>query len=189
MKLSKTSWFFLGTGIFVILLLSFGAAYLQQSQQQDQLSEELSLAQLRLEKYSSRQQLSSQREELEAQLPKVQLQLKATRASLSQSVESIEASDTLFEIAEDSNVEIIMISSSTLNNEKLEGGTYSVLPLSVQIEGAITDLIDFIFKWSGEHRTGVMKSVGITIPKTNDAGELEKPSANLKLLIYSYQGQ
>lgn len=197
MKFSKTSRLFLAIGIFAILLASLGVAYLQQVNQQDRLSEELSSAQLRLEKYSP-EQLSSQQKQVESQLAKAQLRLKLAKANLFQSIESIEASETLFEIAQACDVEITAISSSALATEEIEGATYSGFPLTVQIEGDVSDLIDFILLWSGEYRTGVVQSEEITIPETNDEGEgesgeeteeeVEEPSANLRLFIYSYRG-
>ncbi len=192
-KLSTTSWIFLTIGIFGILVLSLNVAYAQQSQEQSQLNEELAQAQLRLKKYPA-QQISSQKSELESRLAEAELQLKVTKVGLYWSTESIEASDALFELAEASYVEVTGISSPGLTTEELEGVTFSVLPLTVTIEGDVLNLIDFIYKWTHEYPTGVVQSVEITVPEVTEEeeeeteeAEEEKPSATISLLLYSYE--
>ena len=189
MKLSKTTWIFLVIGIFIILAAGLGMAYSQQHQEQSRLNEELALAQLRLNKYPP-QQVSSQKEELESQLAKAESQLKAARASLYQSPESIEASDALFDLAQLCNVEVTEISSPGLTTEALDGVTLSVLPLTVTVEGDVLNLIDFIYRWTEEYSTGMVKSAEIGVPRTTEEEETVgcKPSAIINLLIYSYEG-
>lgn len=186
-KLSKVTWIFLTIGIFGILAFSLNMAYSQQSQERSRLNEELSSAQLRLKQYPTHQ-LSSQQKELESRLAKAESQLIATKASLFQSIESIQASDTIFDIAEIcNNVEVTEISSSSVTTETLEGVVLSVLPLTVTIEGDVLDLIDFISKWTKEYPTGVVKTVEIGIPELiEEEEEAGKPSAIINLLIYTY---
>jgi len=195
-KLSTTSWIFLTIGIFGILVLSLNVAYAQQSQEQSQLNEEVALVQKRLLK-NPPQQISSQKSELESRLAKAELQLKVTKVGLYWSLESIEASDALFELAEASYVEVTEISSSGVSSELLEGVDFSILLLTVTIEGDVLNLVDFIYKWTHEYPTGVVQSVAITVPEvveeeeeTEEAEEAEeeKPSAIINLLIYSYEG-
>jgi len=195
-KLSTTSWIFLTIGIFGILVLSLNVAYAQQSQEQSQLNEEVALVQKRLLK-NPPQQISSQKSELESRLAKAELQLKVTKVGLYWSLESIEASDALFELAEASYVEVTGISSSGVTSELLEGVDFSILLLTVTIEGDVLNLVDFIYKWTHEYPTGVVQSVAITVPEvveeeeeTEEAEEAEeeKPSAIINLLIYSYEG-
>ena len=198
-KLSTTSWIFLTIGIFGILVLSLNVAYAQQSQEQSQLNEEVALVQKRLLK-NPPQQISSQKSELESRLAKAELQLKVTKVGLYWSLESIEASDALFELAEASYVEVTGISSSGVTSELLEGVDFSILLLTVTIEGDVLNLVDFIYKWTKRYPTGVVQSVAITVPEPPEeeeevegAGavtetEEEKPSATINLLIYSYEG-
>lgn len=190
MKLSKTALIFLGVGIFVILVAILGMTYSQQSQEQSRLNQELSLAQLRLEEYAS-QQLSSQQEELESRLTRLETRLRVTKNNLYQSIQSIEITETLYEVAKTSDVEIVEISSPGLANEELEGITYSFLRLAVTVEGDVRDLIDFIDAWTKEYPTGVVESVEITVPESPEDEEEtaeELPSADIRLLIYTYEG-
>jgi len=197
MKLSKTAWIVLTVSIFAIAFASLNTAYSRQGQEQSRLNEELSLVQLRLTKYSP-EELSSQQRELESQLARAESQLEATKASLSQSIQSIEATDTLFEVAEAYGVEIIEISSLGLTSKTLEGITCSVLTLTAKAEGDVPNLINFTLELSKNFPTGVVESVEISVPEaTEEEGEtgeeeteeeLGKPSANLRLCIYTYEG-
>lgn len=191
MKLSKKAWIFLAVGIFVIAVASLNMAATQQGQEQSRLDEELSLAQQRLKKLAS-QQPSIQPEELESQLAQVEAQLKTAKASLAQSIQSIEVTDTLFEVAETYGVEIIDIESPGVTSLTLEGLTCSALTLIVTAEGDVDNLINFVLELSEEFPTGVVESVEINVPEVSEETEEEvetvKPSANLKLCIYTYEG-
>ena len=186
MKLSKTALIVLVGGIFIILVAILGMTYSQQGQEQSRLNQELSLAQLRLEEYAS-EQLSSQQEELESRLTRLEARLRIVKAGLYQSIQNIEATETLYEVAEAYDVEIVEVSSPGLANEELEGITYSFLALTVTVEGdEEADLIDFIDAWTKEYPTGVVESVEITVPLPEEEEEL--PSADIRLLIYTYEG-
>jgi len=190
MKLSKTSWLFLAVGIFAILGASLGLAYAQQVSEQSRLEQELSVAQLRFDKFST-EELPSRQEGLERRLAQINWGLKTAETRLSQPIESVEASDTLFVIAGHYGVEIIEVSSSAPTNGQLKGVTCRVLPLAVQVKGDVTSLIDFVINWAGEYSTGVVNSVEITIPQLTGAGEQEseeEATANIRMLIYTYVG-
>jgi len=159
MKLSRQAQIVLGVGIFVVLAASLGMLYFQQGQEQSQLNQELDVAQLRLDKHSL-DEFSSQRRELEWRLAQAESRISATKDSLRRSVDSIEVTETLLQVVEDQGVGIIEISSPGLSSEDLEGSAYSILVLTVVVEGDVPDLVDFI----------------------------AEPSASLSLRIYSYEG-
>jgi len=191
MKVSKRFWLFLVIGAFVIAFASLSANYSQQGQEKNQLNQELSLAQLRLGQYSL-EELSSQQAELEAQLTEVESQLEIIKTALywPMSNGSIKVTDTIFEAADTCMVEIVEISSAGLIKETLEDVTRHVLSLNVKAEGSVAKLINFTSELSNSFPTGVAKSVQINIPEATDGGgeELEKPSADIALIIYFYQG-
>jgi hypothetical protein len=188
MKLSKTTWLIIGIGIIVIAAASLGVAYSQKADEKSELEQELSLARQRLDKYLA-ELPTSQKEELESQLAEVESQLDTAKASLHQLIESIEASTTLFEVAQNCNVEITRISSSPPTSSQLENVTFSALSLTVGIEGEVPNLITFVYRWIQENVTGIVTSVEITVPETTEEEEEEgKPSAIIKLLIYTYEG-
>ena len=196
MKFSKTTWIFLAVGIFIIALASLGMIYSQQGNEQSRLSEDLALAQLRLKKYPAQQlELASQQEELESRLAKAEAELRTAKTSLRQSTESIEASDALFELAEDCHVEVTEISSPGVAAVQMEEVTLSALSLMVTVGGDVLNLIDFIYQWTHAYPTGVVKSVVISVPEPAEeeeaaAAEIEEqmPSATINMLIYTYEG-
>ena len=184
MKISKTSWLLIAIGVFIITMVSLGAVRYQQVNQQNQMNEELALAEMKLNEFQL-EQLSDRQGELEEQLSQTISQLGAAKAILSQPNGSIAASGILFDIAEAYGVEVTEISSPGPTNDELEGIACSVLPLAARVEGNVPALINFITRLNSDLTTGVVKSAEISIPEAT--GE-EESSANIQLVIYSYQG-
>ena len=184
LKISKTTLFLLMIGIFLVLLASLGMAYGGQRKEQSQVNQELSLAQLMLAKYSP-DELSSQQKDLESQLAQIESKVQATKAQLNRSMENFQIADTLFMLAEASDVEVIEISQSAPTTGEVEGNTFSGLRHSVTIEGDVSNLISFIFELRQEFSTDVTESINISIP---EGQEDEKPSASINLVIYTYKG-
>ena len=186
MKLSRTSWLILTSGIFIVTLASLGIAHSQQLEEQELLGDNLSVAELRLGKLQTKE-LTSQREELEAQLSQATSQLETAKEDMRQPIESIDVTDSLFEIAEACYVTVIDISSSGSTTEKLAGIGCSALALTVRVEGDVPNLIDFVIKLNNDFTTGAVKSADIAIPETTDEKET-RPSARIQLVVYAYQG-
>ena len=187
-RITRTSWILLAVGIFVILVSSLGAAYGVQQSEKNRLDEELSLAQLRLAKYSP-DELSAQQEELESQLAQIESEVTANKAHLSPSIENIEVIEALFvALAEATSVEVVEINSSNLASKKVEEATFSALPLNVTIEGDVPNLISFVRELSQEFPTNVVESIKMSIPEIIEGEEIEESSATIQLLIYTYQG-
>ena len=168
-KLSKTTLIFLAVGIFVVLAASLLMAYSQRDQERSQLSEELSSAQASLAKQwakfsSSSQEFSYQQGELERQLDTNESQIDTAKTNLRQSIESVEVTDTCFEVARTNNVKIVKISSLDLvTGEELEGIGFFVLPLEVQVRGDLPNLIDFIFELTQQFPTSLLESTEISV--------------------------
>jgi hypothetical protein len=206
-------------GAILITFAGLGMSYSQQTNDQSRLNQELAQAKLILTK-SSPDGLASQKDELEKRLAQSQSRLEALRANLSPVVQSIEASDALFDIAEASGVEVIGTRSNAPSAQELNGAEYSTLWLGVKLEGEVANIIRFIHAWTEEHPTGVVKSlrIGVTqileeegeeLGETGEEEELageeeesagegegeeeaetesQKPSADIELIIYTYQG-
>lgn len=183
MKLSKTSWLFLAIGLFIITFAGLGAVRSQQAQQQNQLDEKLTSAELKLNGFQI-EQLVNQQGELERQLSQTISQSETARDILSQPIGSIAISEILFDIAEANSVEITEISSSGPASEELAGVTLSVLPLTARVKGSLPNLVSFITSLNDDLPSGVVKSVAISIPETTGA----EASTNIQLVIYTYQG-
>ena len=184
MKLSKTSWLLITIGVLVITFASLGAVRAQQIHRQNQLNEELTLTELKL-KGVQLEQLSQQQEELETRLNEATSQFEAVKAILSQPRGSVATSGILFDVAEACGVEVTDISSSGLSSDELEGVPCSVLILTASVEGDVLDLVSFITELNAYLSTGVVQSVSINVPETTSN---EKSTANIRLVVYMYQG-
>ncbi len=184
MKLSKTTLLFVTIGVFIIILASLGVVRSQQVQEQNQLNEQLALAQSNLKRVQL-EQLSSRQTELEKQLSQATSQFEAVKAILTQPVGSIAASSILFDVAKAHGLEVIEMTSSGSTTESLEGVTCSVVSLTARVEGDVLNLVNFVTKLNSHFTTGVVKSIMITVPETTSE---EKASADIQLVVYTHQG-
>lgn len=190
MKLGKKAWIILAGGIFVVLMASLFMVYSQQGQEQSRLSQELSLVRLTLARFSP-EELSAQQRVLESRLAGAESVLDTAKNKLRQSIESIEVTDTLFEVADTHNVEIIGIDSPGVTGEELEGVSLSILSLTAVVEGDVSNLIDFIIELSQQFPTSVDGSVEILFPTSADGTVetgVETPTASIELRIHTYEG-
>jgi len=192
LKSGKPGYLFVILGVVAAIFAGLWVMRSQQAQEQERLYEELSVAAVKLDNFSS-DELLSQQAELEGQLSQTLSQLETTKATISQSAESISVSGTLFDIAELAGVEVTAISSAQPSLSKWQEIPCLVLPLTVTIEGDVPSLISFIAKVDRTLTTAVIRSAVITIPETTDgeesSTEVQLPSANIQLSIYSYQGE
>jgi len=183
-RFTKTSWLLLTIGVFTIAFAGLGAVRYQQVQQQNQLNEELTLAQQELEGFQL-EQLFSRQAGLERQLDQATSQFEAVKAVFSHPIKSVDAYSILFDIAEAYDLEVTEMTSPGPASGSLEGITCSIISLTARVEGDVSNLVSFVTKLNSQLATGVVKSITITVPET-DSGE--KPSANIQLVIYTYQG-
>lgn len=184
MKLGKTSLLLIATGVVVIAFASLGIARAQRLREQDRVNEELFMATHRLEQFQL-EQLHSQQEELEKQLSQTSSELETAKATLSEAIGSINASDALFNIAETCGVEVTEITSAHPVVGMLEEIPSSVLTLGITVEGHLPNLVRFIISVNNDFVLGTVQSVAIEVPQ--DTAE-EAPSATISLRIYTYRG-
>ena len=184
LKLTKTSWLILSAGIFIVVAASLGLSHSKQIKEQGQLDEELSVAQMRLDKLQV-QQSREQQEELQSQLDANTVQLVAARDSLRHSLESANVTDEFFAIAQSCSVIIESVSSSGIKDEKLGGIVCSATTLNAAVSGEVSDLINFVIKLNDYFTTGVVKSAQISI---TEAGNENRPSANIMMVVRAYEG-
>jgi len=184
MKLSKTSYMVIVLGVVASVFAVLWVMRGKQIQERERLNDELSVATMILDKVKSEEGLSQQ-EGLEKQISQVLSQLETAKATLSQSVNSIAVSGTLFNTAGAAGVEITNLSSSSYSTGDWQGVTFSVLPVTVTVEGDVPGILSFIGSLNRDLNAAVIRSAVITIPKATSE---EKPSANIQLSIYTYQG-
>ena len=104
---------------------------------------------------------------------------------LSQPVGNVAASSILFDVAQAHDLEVTEVTLPGPSSESLGGIICSVISLSARVEGDIMDLVRFVIELNAHLTTGVINSVVITIPETTSE---EKASADIQLLVYTYQG-
>jgi len=184
-KLTKVSWLILAAGIVIVALSSLGVTYFQQVSERDRLDEELSVAKLRLNSLQL-QEIRSRKQELEQQLSETISELEAAKADLSQPVESITATDTLFATSYDTGVVVNKYGSSDFTQNNLEGIMCSVLPVAATVEGDVPYIIDFIIRLNGNFMTGFVKSIDIRV--SDNTTTQDDTLADIQQVIYIYRG-
>ena len=185
MKLSKASWLFLIGGILLILFASLGIAGAKQLRDQEQLYDDLTVAERRVEKLQL-EQLNLQQEQLAGQINQAAAELSAARDRLKHPNESIDVTDFLFEIADSCSVDILDVNSRGLSSGDLGDIACSVQSITTSVEGNLPDLISFVTRLNTDFTTGVVDSADISIP---EADEEARPTAHVQLSIYTYQGE
>ena len=236
MKLGKTAWLILVTGIFVIAIGSVYWLYLQEGQQQEELNAQLSAVQATLPKLAvERANLESTLTELEDKLEQVTSRLETAKGAFPSSVESIEVDELLFGIADDWGLEITSLTASEPRDNivrvevedediDVEDVAYLVTSFTVDVKSkapessfeteeeyktyidkSVDDILNFI-NTIVTHRdfdTATVELVSIVIPEPLSEKEKEElteelikeregikvPSATIKLIIYSYEGE
>jgi len=184
LRLSKRTGQIIAIGIVVIAFASLGTVLYDRLGEQSQLNEQLALTQSNLNRVQLKT-LTSQQVELEKQLGETTSQFEAIKTIISQPLGSIAVTATLFDIAEAHNVEVIQMSSPSPTDSALEGVTYSVISLTAEVEGDVLNLVSFVKALNSFFTTGVINSVMITIPQTNNR---EKSLADIELFVYTYRG-
>jgi len=214
MKLGKIAWIILVTGVFIIAIGSVYWLYLQEGPKQTELNAQLSVVQAQLPKLAAeRANLESTLTELEDKLAQVTSQLKTAKAVFPASVQSIEVDELLFGMADNWGLEITSLTASEpsdleveveveMEGIEVEDITYLVTYFAVDVDGEVTDILDFIHTIV-THRdfdTATVELVNITVPEPlteaekeelseEEIAEREIPSARINIDIYSYQGE
>jgi len=168
-KLSKTSWLILSTGIFVVVLAGLGITRSQQIQEQGKLEDELIISQKSLEK----SQITDLAQNLEA------------RKRLDQTVVSVDVTDEFFSIAKYCDVVVMNMNTTPIHPNTYEGIGLSATELNATAEGGLTELVNFVMSLNNDFTTGLVKSFQINIPPSSSN---ETPSASVQMIVYSYEG-
>jgi hypothetical protein len=205
MKLSRTAWFILGIGIFVLAFGSLFIGYSRLSGEEGNLEDELSADQELLPQLVSQSEYwAEQLSQLESQLTQAESSLQASKARFSAEVESIEYDEELVLLAHDCDLEIASLTASEPRDKEVEEITYTVTIFEVEvrpatspptpltksyIDNAISNILVFINTIAtGEYfNTANIELVSIEAPEAET--EEGKPSAVIELMIYSYQGE
>ena len=183
MKLSKRGWIITAMAVFVIATASLGIIYFQQFQRQEELDKQLAQAQTNLDN-AQVTRLISDKAELEVRLVEATARLETVKGTLINQIESSTVVETLFDVAEAHNLEIIELTSSVSSKQNLAGVNFSAILLTARVKGNASNVIDFVIDLNNRFNTGVTGSVTVTIPE-NSGGD--GTTVDVRMTIYSYQ--
>jgi hypothetical protein len=203
MRLSKTAVLILGIGIFV---LSVGGLYLIYSQQQlerQRLSQRLLEAHVTLPGVAAEKaNLETALAQLKGELTQAELSLYQAKARFPHPAEAIEQGRALFAIARSRNIEITSLTKSPPAEKVVEGITFSVTTLTVDLEGRVGDVLNFFnaIATRVDFVTAVIEEVNIMFPEPLTAAEKsdlteceiaerQKLSVTIRLTITASKGE
>jgi hypothetical protein len=175
----------IAAGAFLIISATLGVVSSKRFSERNALEEQLTAARSNLQQVQM-DGLAPRQKELESQLRQSTSQFESIKSILSRPVRNVAANSILFDVAEAYDLEVTEITSPGSYSDNLEGVTCSVMPLGAKVEGELPYLISFLIKLNTYFTTGVIQSITITIPE--EISE-EKASADIQLIVYTYQGE
>lgn len=189
MKLSKTALWILGIGFFIITSAVLVMLHAGQSGDIEQLEENLTVTQTVLTTLTSeREELNSQLLQLENQLDEAEAAYSQSQANFPQAVMSIEHDEELFLIADDYNLEVMSLTASEPRENKVEGIPFDNTIFEMEVRGEVSNILSFInnVTTGGYFDSATVELVNMEVPEPD---EDETPTAVIKLIIYSYEGE
>ena len=189
MKLSKTALWILGIGFFIITSAVLVMLHAGQSGDVEQLEDNLAVTQTVLTTLTSeREELNSQLLQLENQLDEAEAAYSQSQANFPQAVMSIEHDEELFLIADDYNLEVMSLTASEPRENKVEGIPFDNTIFEMEVRGEVSNILSFInnVTTGGYFDSATVELVNMEVPEPD---EDETPTAVIKLIIYSYEGE
>jgi DNA-binding protein YbaB len=184
LKLSKTSWLILATGLFLVVVAALGITRSQQAKEQGRLTEELAASEQSLAALQITG-MQSQLQGLQQKAAQDQEQLQTARKALEQTIVSVDVADKFFSIASACGVNVTSLNTSPIMPINYEGITLSQTAINGAVEGDLPALINFVESLNNDFTTGLIKLTEIDIPPVSAN---ETPSANIQIIIYSNEG-
>lgn len=189
MKLSKTALWILGIGVFVIASAVLIMLHVGQSGDAERLEENLLVTQALFTKLTAdREGLNSQLTQLYNQLDEADSAYRQSKANFPKSVMSIEYDEELFFIADDYNLEVISLTASEPSEYPVEEVPFDSTDFEVEVRGAVSNILSFInnVATGGYFNSAIVELVNMEVPEPD---QNEQPSAVIKIIVYSYEGE
>ncbi len=166
----------------VLLLGVPSAVYMRQTQQEEQLREELETAKDKLAGIEAEALSNSKREsELNASLVQAGQQTDTLRDGLSPDVISPEVDDALLAAAAESNVHLVRISASHATPGAVLGVPVSQYGVVLEVSGKVTGIRAFIAQLGDIFPTGVVRQVDLSSSNTTSDNTPTKGSVTLEI--------
>jgi hypothetical protein len=184
LKISRKTWIITGVGVIAIVLIAVGLLRFQQVRERGKLEEQLSLSQSTSSGLQV-SQLTLRQAELDGRLAQAQSQLEAVKAIFSKPFGDVITSGVLFDIAKTYNLEVTGITLSNPDTEELGGIAFAVTLINAKVEGDVTNIAGFVGALNNYFGIGTVRTIKINVP----SGKIgEKPTADMQLALYTYQG-
>jgi hypothetical protein len=162
-SISKTTWFLLAGGFFLIAMVVLGMNYRSQAEEQAQLKGQITLTKKNIARIPIAE-LTAKQTSLNAQLAETNARIEDNKTSLRQSTEAIQIVKTLFEIAKNNNVDLYDEKSPGLTTQNLEKMPFMALPFTVKVKGSVPNIIEFVKGVTTQFSTSTINSVQISVP-------------------------
>jgi hypothetical protein len=203
MKFTKTIWIFLIAGILTVAVVYMVVVRTQQTEQQAQIQERLSLAQKKLALMSN-DEVITQKDRLTQEIEEYQARMVMVKKQLTSQEDSISVSGLILKIAGGCGVNIVNISSPGKGSADLYGTSCSTLPVGIEAGGDYGNIRDFVAVLSREFPTSLVSMVQASTaasplsPSPGPASETQglflpvtagPVTATINLVIYSYEGK
>jgi hypothetical protein len=188
MKLSKTAWWILGIGFFILAAIILVTLFYGQSNEAKQLEENLQMTQGILTTLTSdKEEMTNQLAQLEDELDDAQLAFNQGQAKFPKAVMSIEYDEEIFSVADDYNLEVLSITASEPRGIKLSDITFLGTYFEVEVRGSMSNILSFInnVATGGYFNAATIELVNMEGP---EPGQDELPTAIIKITVYSYEG-
>jgi hypothetical protein len=183
-KLTKTGWLILAAGVFVVVLASLGVTRAQQLNQKSKLDADLSNSTQVLEKLQDTD-LRQQLDDLQQKVEEGEVLRDEAAQRLNETVVSVDVSDELFTIANYCGVTVMNLVTTPIRQGQLEGIGLDSTTMNIHVDGDLPNLVNFITSLNNDYTTGIVKSYQISVPMSSGNAS---PSANIQIIIYSYEG-
>lgn len=189
MKLSKTAWWILGIGAFVIVAAVLVMLFTSQSGEARRIEDNLAVTQVLLTKLvSEREDLNSQLVQLDNELEEAETAYNKSLDNFPSEIKTIEYDEEIFSIAGDANLEVMSLIASEPRDVKVESIIYATTLFEVEVRGTVSNILTFIDDIAtGSYFT--MATVDLVNLEVPLAGQNETPTAVIKIIIYSYEGE
>jgi hypothetical protein len=188
MRLSKTAWWILGIGFFLLATIVLVTLFSRQSSEAGRMEESLSLTQgLLVTLTADKEDMTNQLAQLENELDAAQLAFNKGKAKFPRTVSSIEYDEELFSIADDYHLEVLSLTASEPRNIEVGDVIFSGTYFEVEVQGNISYILAYLnnIATGGYFDAATVELVRIEGPET---GQTELPTAVIKIVVYSYEG-
>ncbi len=183
--LNKRLTVLLASGVFLLGLAGFGAAYIGQVQEQNRLSDEIKEVQAQTQALTTKN-IESQQSALNISMLKYKTDIDNLQKQLNTSLVVSDIFQNILSIGTTSGVRVSSISSGTPSAVTIAGVRYETISLDFSVTGKEQDVYSFIDATSNNCTTSVLKTIGIQVTNAGTPGETE---AKFNLSIYSFRGE